>query len=178
MLQASSAIDAVLPGWLPQRMSSDKAAVGNRIMKARKAAGLTQDELAEKIRALTGNRTTKDSVSRWERGETSPDTDNLAALASIVRRGEGFLMRGLEATAEPRGIAPEVRAAIAARGLPPPAPEDETWLREKAENHGAAPAQLARAYEMMLVGLTARVQDASDTLTAANVRPEVPGRKR
>ena len=54
-----------------------KEIVASNLVKYRKEANLTQSQLAEKI-----NYTDK-AISKWERGESSPDTDNLIALASL-----------------------------------------------------------------------------------------------
>ena len=47
----------------------------NRLYELRKQHGLSQDELAEKLNV------SRQAVSKWERSESSPDTDNLIALA-------------------------------------------------------------------------------------------------
>ena len=49
----------------------------NRLVKLRKQSGLSQEDLAEKIGV------SRQAVSKWERAESSPDTDNLIALAKI-----------------------------------------------------------------------------------------------
>lgn len=49
----------------------------NRLVKLRKQSGLSQEELAEKIGV------SRQAVSKWERAESSPDTDNLISLAKI-----------------------------------------------------------------------------------------------
>ena len=49
----------------------------NRLVNLRKRAGLSQEELADKIGV------SRQAVSKWERAESSPDTDNLIALAGI-----------------------------------------------------------------------------------------------
>lgn len=49
----------------------------NRLLKYRKKHNLSQEELAEKIGV------SRQAVSKWERAEASPDTDNLILLAEI-----------------------------------------------------------------------------------------------
>ena len=49
----------------------------NRLLQYRKQAGLSQEELAEKIGV------SRQAVSKWERSEASPDTDNLVELSKI-----------------------------------------------------------------------------------------------
>lgn len=49
----------------------------SRLAQYRKKAGLSQEELADKLGV------TRQAVSKWECGESSPDTDNLIALAKL-----------------------------------------------------------------------------------------------
>ncbi len=49
----------------------------NRLLELRKMNGYSQDVLAEKIGV------SRQAVSKWERAESSPDTDNLIALAEL-----------------------------------------------------------------------------------------------
>ena len=49
----------------------------NRLQQLRKENGYTQEVLAEKLGI------SRQSISKWERAEASPDTDNLLALAKI-----------------------------------------------------------------------------------------------
>ena len=51
--------------------------IANRLLEYRKKSGLSQEELAEKLNI------SRQSVSKWERAESSPDTDNLIELAKI-----------------------------------------------------------------------------------------------
>lgn len=48
-----------------------------RLYEYRKANGYSQEELAEKIGV------SRQAISKWERSESSPDTDNLIALAKL-----------------------------------------------------------------------------------------------
>ena len=49
----------------------------NRLQNLRKKNGYSQEELAEKIGI------SRQAVSKWERAEASPDTDNLILLARL-----------------------------------------------------------------------------------------------
>lgn len=51
--------------------------IANRLYEYRKKSGLSQEELAAKLGI------SRQSVSKWERAEASPDTDNLINLAKI-----------------------------------------------------------------------------------------------
>lgn len=55
--------------------------IADRLLALRKKAGYSQDELADKIGV------SRQAVSKWERGEASPDTDNLIALAKLYGVG-------------------------------------------------------------------------------------------
>ena len=52
-------------------------AMAQRLVDRRKAAGLSQEALAAKLNV------SRQAVSKWERSESSPDTDNLIALAAL-----------------------------------------------------------------------------------------------
>ena len=62
--------------------------IANRLVERRKAAGLSQEELAEKLGV------SRQAVSKWERGEASPDTDNLIALARLYNISIDELLNG------------------------------------------------------------------------------------
>ena len=51
--------------------------MAQRLVDRRKAAGLSQEALADKLGV------SRQAVSKWERSESSPDTDNLIALAAL-----------------------------------------------------------------------------------------------
>ncbi len=51
--------------------------IATRLVQLRKANGYSQEALAEKLGV------SRQAISKWERAESSPDTDNLIALASL-----------------------------------------------------------------------------------------------
>lgn len=51
--------------------------IANRLVNLRKQSGLSQEQLAEKIGV------SRQAVSKWERSEASPDTDNIILLARL-----------------------------------------------------------------------------------------------
>lgn len=53
--------------------------VASRLAELRKQHGLSQEQLAERLNI------SRQAVSKWERAESSPDTDNLIALARLYQ---------------------------------------------------------------------------------------------
>ena len=51
--------------------------ISDRIQSLRKARGISQEELADKIGV------SRQAVSKWEKGQSDPSTTNLIALAKI-----------------------------------------------------------------------------------------------
>ena len=51
--------------------------LADRLVSLRRKNGLSQEELADQIGV------SRQAVSKWERGESSPDTNNLIALAKV-----------------------------------------------------------------------------------------------
>lgn len=78
-------------------------AFANRLLEYRKQHNLSQEELAEKIGV------SRQAVSKWERAEASPDTDNLILLAEIYGVTLDELIKGKseeEPAAESESSAP------------------------------------------------------------------------
>ncbi len=53
--------------------------LGNKLYELRRQAGLSQEEFAEKVGV------SRQAVSKWERGEALPDTDNLITIARLYK---------------------------------------------------------------------------------------------
>ena len=62
--------------------------IADRLLNYRKSHGFSQEELAEKIGV------SRQAVSKWERAEASPDTDNLINLAKIYGVTLDELLKG------------------------------------------------------------------------------------
>ena len=95
--------------------------IANRLVELRRAHGLSQEELAARLGV------SRQAVSKWERCESSPDTDNLIALARLY----GVSLDGLllHETAAPAGaacaVAPMPEPEPAAEPGPDPNPEPD-----------------------------------------------------
>lgn len=71
-------------------------AVGKRIRAARKAKGLNQGELADKLGVSL------DTISRWETEKRQPRSDDLTNLSQVLNVSIAYLM-GIWDTMEPLG---------------------------------------------------------------------------
>ena len=75
----------------------DTKSVGNVIAELRKAKGLTQNELGERLSV------TFQAVSKWERGETLPDTAILLDLADVLETTVDSILSGGKASINYKG---------------------------------------------------------------------------
>lgn len=65
--------------------------IANRLVELRQSLGLSQEALASSLGV------SRQAVSKWERAEASPDTDNLIALANLYNISLDALLLGREA---------------------------------------------------------------------------------
>ena len=73
-------------------MSVDPKKVGEQILALRKSKNLTQQELGERLNISF------QAISKWERGETLPDTSLLPDLAQVLETTvDNLLMEGVRA---------------------------------------------------------------------------------
>lgn len=76
----------------------------NRLYQYRKKMGLSQEELAARIGV------SRQAVSKWERAEASPDTDNLIELANVYGLTLDELLMGKEDAPESEQTADDTQA--------------------------------------------------------------------
>ena len=67
----------------------EQQTLGRRIQEARKAAGLSQESLGERLGV------SRQAVSKWESGVSDPSTSNLLALAKLYGVSAEDLLRGV-----------------------------------------------------------------------------------
>ncbi len=72
--------------------------VGKRIRNLRRERNLTQEYLAQELNV------SRQAVSKWENGQSTPDTNNLIALAGLFQVSVGYLATGKELTADASSI--------------------------------------------------------------------------
>lgn len=58
-----------------------------KLYSLRKAAGMTQNDLAERLNV------SRQAVSRWEMGTAMPDVDNLVAMSDLFRVSLDYLLK-------------------------------------------------------------------------------------
>ena len=78
----------------------------DRLAELRKSRGLSQEELAEKLGV------TRQAVSKWERAESAPDTDNLIELAKIYGVSIDELINGEKIPNEQTNVPADESAEI------------------------------------------------------------------
>ncbi|MDE5977852.1 MAG: helix-turn-helix domain-containing protein, partial [Turicibacter sp.] len=60
--------------------------LGEKLRNLRKAKGLSQEQLACELQV------SRQAISKWELGESIPDTDNLVALSNYYRVSTDYLL--------------------------------------------------------------------------------------
>ena len=93
--------------------------IANRLYELRKKSNYSQEELAEKIGV------SRQAVSKWERAEASPDTDNLILLSKLY----SVSMDQLLSTEEPVEPGTVKAAAAAETGKYEEEQANIFWLR-------------------------------------------------
>ena len=76
--------------------------LGNRLAGLRKKHGFSQEQLADELGI------SRQAVSRWENGESTPDTENIIALAGIYNISVDELIRAAKEDEEAEVVESEV----------------------------------------------------------------------
>ena len=63
--------------------------ISEKVLQLRKANNLTQEELAEKLNV------SRQSVSKWESGQTIPELEKLIALSEVFQVTTDYLLKPL-----------------------------------------------------------------------------------
>ncbi len=88
---------------------------GERIYNLRKKSGLSQEEFADKLGV------SRQAVSKWETGQSVPDSEKAAAIGAYFGVSLDWLINGVEAADEPQSAtvpeAPEVKPARKKSGI-------------------------------------------------------------
>lgn len=86
--------------------------LGNRLAALRKEHGYSQEDLAAKLGV------SRQAISKWECGESAPDTDNLIALSKIYGITLDELVYGKEAETNEQAIEVDVNKDVVDGGIP------------------------------------------------------------
>lgn len=113
--------------------------IANRLVNLRKEKGFSQEQLAEKIGV------SRQAVSKWERSEASPDTDNLIMLARLYEVSLDELLRTEDEIPQPEETEqyeeqPPQADPEENEDLPEP-PTEEQPQETPAENAEEVPAE-------------------------------------
>ena len=74
-------------GARPRFYEVNLMSIGNKLAEARKAANLTQEQLAERLGV------TRQAVSRWESDAAYPETDKIVRMARLLNVSCDYLLR-------------------------------------------------------------------------------------
>ncbi len=85
--------------------------LADRLVELRKEHKLSQEALAEKLGL------SRQSISKWERAEASPDTDNLIALAEVYGITLDQLLGNDEPKTEPQPQAEQTKKQLSAKQI-------------------------------------------------------------
>jgi len=93
--------------------------IGDRIKRLREAVDLdiTQEELANRLKALGIEKADRTQIVRWESGKTKPMAGTIMALAKIFGVTSDYLLEGLNGNN--MSVKPNERAIIEAVRLNP-----------------------------------------------------------
>ena len=104
--------------------------LAQRLYEMRKAHNLSQEELADKLNV------SRQAVSKWECGDSSPDTDNLIALSELYGVSLDELVRGANSKAAEEKRRPTEDEFFVGRGNADDTDDDYDFEKQReAEEH-------------------------------------------
>lgn len=93
-----------------------KESVGDRLKALRTSANLTQPQVAAALQSSrsSDSQVSLSTVSRWERGASTPDPDSLTQLATLFKTTTDYILNGERETRteRERPVPPAVEDAI------------------------------------------------------------------
>lgn len=107
--------------------------IANRLVNLRKQSGLSQEQLAEKIGV------SRQAVSKWERSEASPDTDNIILLARLYNISLDELLKTEDEI--PTDNSEDTEEEPEASGFDSAAEENTENISENTEDNGSEGAR-------------------------------------
>ncbi|MDE6691086.1 MAG: helix-turn-helix domain-containing protein [Clostridia bacterium] len=99
---------------------------GERIYNLRKKSGLSQEEFADKLGV------SRQAVSKWETGQSVPDSEKAAAIGAFFGVSLDWLINGTETTAAIPASTPAAvatPAVFATPATPAPAKQRAGWVK-------------------------------------------------
>lgn len=109
--------------------------IANRLYELRKKHGYSQEELADKLGI------SRQSVSKWERAEASPDTDNLICLAKLYNVSIDDILRSDETIED---IVKETKERTDAKKIEVETEDDRTIIIDKDGVINLGPSDVRR----------------------------------
>lgn len=97
--------------------------LGEKLMQARKAAGLTQADIAAKLHV------SRQAVSRWESGQSKPSTEKLLTLGNLYGISLDQLLSAEEPAVE---TVPDLPETTTAEPVIPETHRPRAWLKYAA----------------------------------------------
>lgn len=128
--------------------------LGEKLMQARKAAGLTQADIAAKLHV------SRQAVSRWESGQSKPSTEKLLTLGNLYGISLDQLLSAEEPAVE---TVPDLPETTTAEPVIPETHRPRAWLKYAA-------AALCGALLMLAILLMLKLPEDTHNEPASEIK--------
>ena len=128
--------------------------LGEKLMQARKAAGLTQADIAAKLHV------SRQAVSRWESGQSKPSTEKLLTLGNLYGISLDQLLSAEEPAVE---TVPDLPETTTAEPVIPETRRPRAWLKYAA-------AALCGALLMLAILLMLKLPEDAHNEPASEIK--------